>query len=213
MSSPAPNVYEIDDATRRWLGERFWQDDPAVAATREEFAEVGPLIEVPNDTGALLATLLRAAGARRVLEIGTLFGCSALWMARALPADGRIDTLELEDAHADAAERLFARAGVADRVRVLRGSAHDLLATLDGPYDAAFLDADKEGYPAYLEQALRLVRPGGLIIADNMAQAGRVADPSEQGASVVAIRSFLAQIAEHPQLHANVLPVGDGVAV
>jgi predicted O-methyltransferase YrrM len=203
-----------DRRTHEWLTERFWRDDEPLLAARERFAELGgPLIEVPNETGALLATLIRASGARRVLEVGTLFGYSAVWMARALPADGTVDTLELLDAHADQAEQLLRETGLAERVTVHRGSAADTLATLTGPYDLAFIDADKERYPDYLEHALRLVRPGGLIIADNVIWSGRVADPGEHEPGTEALRTYLERARAHPQLDTNVLPVGDGVAV
>ena len=137
--------YAIDDAARTWVRDRVWADDELLRDAHARFAEIGPNIEVSNDTGALLATLVRATGARRILEVGTLFGYSAVWMARALPEDGRLDTLELVDAHAEFAEQLCAEAGLAERVRVHRGPAIESLATLDGPYDLAFIDADKAG--------------------------------------------------------------------
>lgn len=205
--------YAIDDAARTWMRDHFWTDDDLLRDAHARFAEVGPSIEVSNDTGALLATLVRATGARRVLEVGTLFGYSAVWMARALPADGHLDTLELVDAHADFAEQLLADAGLEDRVRVHRGPALQSLATLDGPYDLAFIDADKGGYVAYLERALELVRPGGTIIADNVAWSGRVADPDNDEPDTLALRRYLEFARAHPRLDTNVLPIGDGVAV
>jgi predicted O-methyltransferase YrrM len=200
--------------TRAWLTDRFWRDDELLESARARFADLGgPLIEVPHETGALLASLVRATAARRVLEVGTLFGYSAVWMARALPHDGTIDTLELVDAHADVAEQLLRDAGLAERVTVHRGAALDTLATLDEPYDLVFIDADKERYPDYLEQALRLVRPGGMILADNVIWSGRVADPDEHAPGTEALRTYLEQARSHPRLHTNVLPVGDGVAL
>ncbi|MCW2928885.1 MAG: putative O-methyltransferase [Thermoleophilia bacterium] len=204
----------LDDRTHAWMQERFWADDPLLARARERFAAAhGPLIEVPNDTGALLATLVRTLSATRVLEIGTLFGYSAVWMARAMPAAGTIDTLELEEPHAALAEQLFDEAGVAEMVTVHRGAALDTLAQLEGPYDLAFIDADKERYPAYLDRAVELVRPGGLIVADNVIWSGRVADPSQQTPDVLALRAYLDRARSHALLDTNVLPVGDGVAV
>ncbi len=205
--------YSISDDARAWLRERFWDDDELLRDAHARFADLGPNIEVSNDTGALLATLVRATGARRVLEVGTLFGYSAVWMARALPPDGTLDTLELVDAHADFAERLCASAGLADRVHVHRGPALDTLATLDGPYDLAFIDADKGGYVAYLERALELVRPGGTIIADNVAWSGRVADRDNDEPDTLALRRYLDVASSHPRLDTNVLAVGDGVAI
>jgi len=203
----------IDDRTRDWFADRYWADDDALMRARDAFAETGPLIEVPAETGALLATLVRAIAAERVLEVGTLFGYSAVWMARALPQHGHLDTLEIVDAHADAAEQLLCDAGVEHLVTVHRGAAAETLARLQGPYDLAFIDADKVGYPGYVDHAVRLVRPGGLILCDNVAQGGRVADPTNSEPAVTAIRSVHELIADHPELHSNVLPVGDGVSV
>jgi caffeoyl-CoA O-methyltransferase len=203
----------VSPESRDWFAPRYWSDDDLLVDARARFATVGPMIEVPAESAALLATIVRATGARRVLEVGTLFGYSAAWIARALPAGGHLDTLELLDEHADFAEALLAQAGLADRVSIHRGAALDTLATLDGPYDVAFVDADKEGYPAYLEHCLRLVRPGGTIAFDNVAMAGRVADGSNDEPGVVAMRRLHELLVADSRVHANVLPVGDGVAV
>ncbi|MCW2960279.1 MAG: putative O-methyltransferase [Thermoleophilia bacterium] len=206
-------MYEIDVQTREWLGERYWREDEALIAAREAFAERGPLIEVPSDTGATLATLVRLAGARRIIEVGTLFGYSATWMARALPSDGHLDTLELEDVHADAAEALFERVGLTDRVTVHRGPASDTLATLDGPWDLAFIDADKGGYVEYARQLIPKMRPGGTIIADNVAAASKIGKPDVESDHVNALRAYHEFLANEPRLQSNVLPIGDGLAV
>ena len=205
--------YTIPEQAIAWFGERYWADDELLRDAHRRFADVGPNIEVSNDTGALLATLVRASGARRILEVGTLFGYSAVCMARALPEDGHLDTLELVDAHADFAEALFRDAGLADRIHVHRGPALESLDALDGPYDLAFIDADKGGYVDYLERAIDLVRPGGLIIADNVSWSGRVADPRNDEPDTLALRRYHEAIAADPRLHSNVLPIGDGVAV
>jgi predicted O-methyltransferase YrrM len=202
-----------DERTHAWLAERFWRDDEILADARERFRDIGPMIEVPIETGALLATFVRSTGATRILEIGTLFGYSATWMARALPADGHIDSLELVPAHATFARELLREAGVAERVVVHQGDAHATLATLEGPYDLAFIDADKEGYVDYLERAIELVRPGGTIIADNVIWSGRVADPANDEPGTRALRAYLERALSHPLLDTNVLPVGDGVAI
>ncbi len=205
--------YEIPTDTRSWIGERYWSDDELLRDAHRRFAEVGPNIEVSNDTGAFLATLVRASGARRVLEVGTLMGYSAVWMARALPADGHLDTLELVDAHADFAEGLLRDAGLDERVTVHRGLAIETLRTLEGPYDLVFIDADKGGYVDYLERALELVRPGGVIVADNVSWSGRVADPGNEEPDTLALRRYHDAITGNSRLHSNVLPIGDGVAV
>jgi predicted O-methyltransferase YrrM len=206
-------VYEIDSDTRTWLSERYWADDELLRDAGERFASVGPMIEVPAESGALLATLVRVSGARYVLEVGTLFGYSATWMARALPADGHLDTLELSDTHADFAEDLLERAGLSDRTTVHRGPAFESLEALTGPYDLAFVDADKEGYPAYLEAILPLLRPGATIAFDNVSMSGRVADPDNVEPAIVAVRDLHALLIDDVRVDANVLPIGDGVAV
>lgn len=206
-------MYTIDEPTKAWLDERYWAEDALLAQARAAFAEHGPLIEVPRDTGAALASIVRMTGATRIIEVGTLFGYSATWMARALPEGGHLDTLELEDEHADAAEQLFRDAGVADRVRLHRGPASETLDVLDGPWDLAFIDADKGGYVGYATQLLGKLRPGATIIADNVAAANRIGDPSADDDHVNGLRAYHAFLAEHPRLHSNVLPIGDGLAV
>lgn len=207
------SITTLDDRSHGWLAERFWRDDDVLADARERFREIGPSIEVPLETGALLATLVRSTGAQRILEIGTLFGYSATWMARALPEGGHLDTLELVPEHAAFARDLLREAGVAERVIVHQGDALATLAALEGPYDLCFIDADKEGYVDYLERALELVRPGGTIVADNVIWSGRVADPSNDEPGTQALRAYLDRVLSHPLLDTNVLPVGDGVAI
>jgi len=167
------------------------------------------------DLGALLAVLVRATGGRAVLEVGTFVGTSAAWMARALAPGGHIDTLEADPDRAERAEAFFADAGLADRVRVHRGPAYQTLGRLaDGAYDLCYIDADKPGYVAYLEHAVRLVRPGGLILADNVLAGGRVAhDPSERDESATALAEFTRAALAHPRLETAVLTVGDGVTL
>jgi caffeoyl-CoA O-methyltransferase len=203
----------MNDATTDYLRARYWEEDDLLRELREDLERRGPTIQVSAATGRLLATLVATAGARRVLEVGTLFGYSGVWMARALPADGRLDTLELSDLHADAAEAWFARAGLGERVRVHRGPALETLATLEGPYDAVFLDAAKAEYVAYADHAVRLLRRGGVLLADNVIWSDRVADPTQTDADTEGIRRFHDRITGDPELSSTVLPVGDGVSV
>jgi caffeoyl-CoA O-methyltransferase len=136
-------------------------------------------------------------------------------MARALAPGGRLDTLEADPARADRAEAFLARAGLADRVRVHRGPAIATLPGLpDGAYDLCYIDADKTGYPAYLEHAVRLVRPGGLILADNVLSGGRVARPDgERDGNAAALAAFTLAAVDHPRLVTTVLTIGDGVSL
>jgi O-methyltransferase len=203
----------VDEATDGYLRTRYWQEDDLLRALREDLERRGPAIQVSPDTGRLLAAVVRAAGAARVLEVGTLFGYSGVWMARALPEDGHLDTLELSDVHADAAEAWFARARLADRVTVHRGAALTTLAGLDGPYDVVFLDAAKTEYVAYAEHAARLLRAGGTMLADNVIWSGRVADPAATDDDTEGIRRFHDLITGNAGWDSTVLPVGDGVSV
>src|SRR5262249_34339800 len=145
----------------------------------------------------------------------TLFGYSAIWMARALPPDpvGHLDTVEIEELHASAAETHLREAGLADRVTVHRGAALEVIEGFDGPYDAMFIDAVKTEYPAYLDEGLRLVRPGGLILADNVHWSGRVADPLVTDDGTEALREYLRRIASDARLLSTVISAGDGLAV
>jgi len=171
-----------------------------------------PAIWISPEEASVLQLLLRSAGARRVVEVGTLAGYSALQMARALPQDGLVDTIELSGKHADFAEEWIAKSDVAQRVRVHRGRGIDLLRTFEsGAYDAAFLDADKESYGDYVEECLRLVRPGGLILVDNAFAFGQLLDEETDNASVLAIRAFNDRVAADARLTGVILPIGDGL--
>lgn len=193
----------------------FAPEDAALQQARSARERAGmPAIAVPPETGRFLQVLLTAIGARRVLEIGTLGGTSAIWMARAMGSIGRIVSLEIDPAHAAVARSVLADAGLGERVEIRVGRALDLLPTLAAAsFDAAFLDADKESLPAYLEAALRLVRPGGLVIADNALRAGRVLEPESEDAGVRGVQEFNRLLARDPRITGTVVPVGDGVAV
>ena len=201
----------------------FLPDDPALtAALADSAAAKLPEIAVSPAQGKLLTVLVRAAGARRILEIGTLGGYSAICLARALPADGRLVTLELNPLHADVARANIARAGLAGRVEVRVGPAVESLAHLAAegapPFDLIFIDADKPSYVAYLEGSLPLARPGALIIADNVVRQGRILDAASDDANAQAARHFNERLAADPRLSAIVLQtVGskghDGLAI
>jgi predicted O-methyltransferase YrrM len=149
-----------------------------------------------------------------VLEVGTLGGYSAICMARALPPGSRLLTIEIESKHADFARRYIERAGLTDRIEVKVGRALDVLPSLDGErFDAIFLDADKEPLPTYLDWALRLVRPGGLIIADNALWGGRVYEQDETDDRTRAVREFNRRLASDSRVLGIIVPTHDGVAV
>ena len=159
------------------------------------------------ELGALLAVLVRATGGHRVLEIGTFVGTSALWMAPALAPDGHIDCLDINQQHADRAAEVLREAGYHDQVTIHVAPALDTLAALAPGYDLAYIDADKPAYPAYLRECARLVRPGGLIVADN------IFGGQGDAAQVAALRDFAEGAMTEPALATVVLPIGDGITL
>ncbi|MFD7662659.1 O-methyltransferase [Streptomyces sp. NPDC059788] len=182
-------------------------DDALHAALRDSEAAGLPHISVTPTQGKLLHLLAQIQGARRILEIGTLGGYSTIWLGRALPADGRLISLEANASHAAVARANLARAGLAERTEIRVAPALDSLARLvdEGaePFDLVFIDADKTNNPHYLERALELTRPGSLIIGDNVVRNGEVADAGSTDPSIRGIRRFLELTAEHPKLTAT----------
>lgn len=181
-----------------------------------------PAISVSPPVGKLLQLLARMIGARKVLEFGTLGGYSTLWFASALPKDGKVITLEYEPLHAEVARANFREAGLDDRVEVRVGAALDSLPGIEAdglaPFDLAFIDADKKNNPGYFEWALKLVRPGGLILVDNVVRDGRVLDGATRDENVRGVRRVLEMIAAEPRVDATALQlVGikgyDGLAI
>jgi predicted O-methyltransferase YrrM len=201
----------------RYATDLFVREDPLLAELRAELEARGfPTIQVPARTGLLLSILVRACSARRVLEVGALGGYSALWMASALPANGRLLTLEKREEHAELAREFIERAGRSEVIEVRVGNATDLLPAVEeeGRWDVVFLDADKERYGFYLKQAERLLRPGGLLLADNVFWQGRILDESgEADEATRALQEFNRTLAGHSSFDATILPVGDGVAL
>ncbi|ORV81331.1 methyltransferase [Mycobacterium interjectum] len=182
-------------------------DDPALTeALRASDAAGLPQIAVSAQQGKFLSLLAGAIGARRILEVGTLGGFSTIWLARGAGPDGRVVTLEYEPKHAEVARSNLQRAGVGDRVEVIVGAALDTLPTLDGdPFDLVFIDADKENNAAYLEWAIRLARPGSVIVVDNVIREGRILDTECDDARVQATRRTLQAMGEHPRLDTAVI--------
>lgn len=205
----------MSDGIGDYIAGLYAPEDAVLRTLREEADRAGlPPISVPPETGRFLQLLLRAVGARRVLEVGTLGGYSAIWMARSLPPGGAILSLEINPMHADFARRQLERAGVGAMVEVRDGPALQLLPALDGErFDVVFLDADKEPLPTYFDWALRLLRPGGLVIADNTLRGGSVLDESNQDPGLVGVREFNRRLASDPRVTGLVVPIGDGVGV
>jgi predicted O-methyltransferase YrrM len=193
----------------------FGAEDELLESLRVEAHRAGlPPIAISADEGRLLQVLLTAINARHVLEVGTLGGYSAICMARSLPPGGRLLSVEINEEHASFARRYIAHAGLSDRVEVRVGRALDVLPALDGErFDAVFLDADKEPLPTYFEWALRLVRPGGLIIGDNALWGGRVYEGDETDEKTKGVREFNRRMATDPRVLSIIVPTHDGVAV
>lgn len=168
-----------------------------------------PAIDVTPLQGRFLDLLVRATGARRVLEIGTLGGYSTLWLARAIPDNGLVVTLELEPKHASIAQRNIEKAGLSRRVDLRIGSAAESLAALVAgsadPFDFIFIDADKAGYPDYLKWSMKLSHPGTVIVADNVVRDGKVIDPKNPDPNIQGVRRFTRLIAREPRLSTTVL--------
>lgn len=190
-------------AVDAYLVEALLDPDEALDQALADSRAAGlPAINVAPNQGKLLQLMAQMVGARRILEVGTLGGYSTIWLGRALPPDGELISLEFEPRHAEVARRNIARAGLADRVEVQVGAAIDLLPKLAGPFDFTFIDADKPSNPDYFREALRLSRPGGVIVVDNVVRAGAVVerpdDPAAQG-----VRRMNALIAAEPRVTAT----------
>lgn len=198
----------------------FAPSDPALENALRRSREAGlPGINISASEGKLLRMLAEMVGANRILEIGTLGGYSAIHLARALPENGALISLELDERYAEVARESIAEAGLESKVEVRVGDARELLAGMvkdgEGPFDVIFIDADKGGYSEYLEWALRLTRPGSLILGDNAIRGGGVLDPGDESSR--AVREFNEKLAHDPRLSAIVLPLIreriDGLAV
>jgi predicted O-methyltransferase YrrM len=197
-------------AVDRYFTDLLVQADPALEAAMQANEAAGlPNISVSPAMGKLLHLLTRMHKVRSILEIGTLGGYSTIWLARALPADGRLVTLEADPRHAEIARSNIARAGVSHLVDVRLGPAIETLPKLDAeglaPFDLIFVDADKPSTPEYFGWALQLSRPGSLIIVDNVVRDGAVVDATSRDASVQGMRRFLAMLASEPRVNATAI--------
>jgi predicted O-methyltransferase YrrM len=228
MTTPAP--VPTPDAWRavdRYFADTLVGSDPALeAAVADQNAAGLPAIEVAPVNGKLLHLLARMSGARRVLEIGTLGAYSTIWLARGIPDDGAVVTIEAEARNAQVARANLDRAGVGDKVEIRIGRAADVLPTLEPPildgaearFDLVFIDADKESNTIYLDWAARLGRSGTVIVVDNVGRAGAVADPAATRPDVIGTQRGLELLASDPRFDATALQTldrkgWDGVAI
>ena len=203
-------VERVGEQDPRWsavdsyIADRLLGDDPALtAALAANAAEGLPDIDVSPAQGRMLHLFARMTGARRILEIGTLGGYSTIELARALPADGALVTLEIDPHHADVARANIAAAGLGDRVTVITDPALDSLATLTGPFDFVFIDADKQNNPAYVDHAIRLSRPGTTIVVDNVIREGGVLDAASDDERIQGTRRLFEAVGVNPRLTAT----------
>jgi predicted O-methyltransferase YrrM len=197
-------------AVDQYLTVQHGLDDATLQSTLAASSAAGlPEIQVSATQGKMLHLLARMQSAQRILEIGTLGGYSTIWLARALPADGRLMTLEFDPKHAEVARANFARAGLEKLIDLRVGAALETLPQLvqegAGPFDLVFIDADKDNYPGYFEWSLRLARPGTLIIADNVVRQGGVIDPHHPDVRVQGVRRFLDMVAAEPRVSATTI--------
>ncbi len=207
----------MNDALHSYITDLFAPEDDALQAIRASHAENNmPQINIDAHEGRLLQLLIHAIGARTAVEIGTLAGYSGTWIARALPADGMLYTLEASAKHAAVAQQNFEMAGVADRVRIIEGAALDMLPKLNAraPFDFIFIDADKPAYPDYLAWAVEHLRPGGMLTAHNTTSSGggSILDNPEADNSR-AIQAFNRLLAIQPGFHSGIIAAGRGLAV
>lgn len=206
-------MVDIDERSRGYLrGLDPAEDEPLRAArARSEEADIPA---VPAETGGLLRWLTSLAPARAVAEIGSGGGYSGLWILSGMDPRGVLTTIEVDADNQALAQQAYAESGHTPRVRSILGPALSVLPKLaDAGYDLVFIDAVKEEYPEYLPHATRMLRPGGLLVADNALLHGRVADPGDQGDDVAGIRAFTEAVREDPALAGQVIPIGDGVLV
>jgi len=190
-----------------YISQQFAPEDEALSASRERAIREGlPEVSISPSQGKLMQMLARMTNARRILEVGTLGGTSAIWLARALPEGGKLISLELDAHFADVARRSIEYAGLSDKIQIRVGPAADSLAHMnpnsEEPFDVIFIDADKDGYPKYLEMCLPLLREGGLLLGDNALPDAVLDDDAQSGP-----KTYNAQIATHAGLDSIIVPV------
>ena len=195
--------------------EEFVTEPEIIENARRRGLEFGDASPVGTGAGAMLRVVAAAVQARHVVEIGTGAGTSGLWLLSGMPDDGVLTTIDSSAEHQRAAREAYAEAGYAhQRTRVITGDAADVLPRMtDGAYDLVVIDADKPGYPTYVEHAIRLLRPGGVLVMDNMLWHDQVADPAARDATTSTLRDLGKALRDHDQLTTTLLPVSDGLLV
>ncbi len=207
----------VPDAVERYLAKLNHSSDPVLEEIARGNTTRGlPLVDA--EVGALLRVLATAVGAKQILEIGTAVGYSGIWLAGALPVDGMLITIDINETRAKEARENFARAGLADRVSVMVGDAKLKLAKVSGPFDVIFQDGDKLQYTPLLDRLVALLRPGGLLLTDNVLWNGEVvpgfvANPRQNKDDTRAIAEYNERVASHPQLRTAIVPLRDGVSI
>lgn len=209
---------QLDDALYQYLLDVSLRESPLLARLREETAQLSQARwQIAPEQGQFMALLVRLTGARRVIEVGTFTGYSALCMAQALGEGGRLICCDLPGDYNATARRYFAEAGVAESIEWRLGPALESLAALaregQGVFDLLFVDADKANYPAYLEQALFLLRQGGLLLFDNTLWSGRVLQRSPDSEDTRAIQALNLALRDDPRIDLSLLPLGDGLTL
>jgi caffeoyl-CoA O-methyltransferase len=217
MPPPTPKTVAVTPSVHAYLVAHGTPPDPVARALIEETGALGSVarMQIAPEQGAFMTMLVGLLGAREVVEVGTFTGYSALALARGLPEGGHLLCCDVSEEWTSVARRAWEAAGVADRIELRIGPAQATLEALPpGEWlDLAFLDADKGGYLGYYEQLLPRLRPGGLILADNVLQDGRVAEPAADDANTVAIRAFNDHIAADPRVDVVMLPLADGLSL
>lgn len=204
----------MDERLERYVTELFAAEDETLQGIRARHgANRLPPINVSPEEGKLLYLLLRMIQAKRVLEIGSLGGYSGVWLARALPPDGKLITIEKDPRHARIAREGFRAAGLEQRVELIEGAALEILPTVTAGFDAVFIDADKEPLPTYFDWGMRLLRIGGLLLCDNAFFHGAAVNEDDRSGNALGVRGFNKMAAGDPRLVATIIPVRDGLVV
>ena len=200
----------------QYITDLFVGEDEVLSWVRQDSQTKGlPTINIKPEEGRFLQFLVHACGARHAVEIGTLGGYSGTWIARGLPKDGKLITLEKEAYHAQVAREHFAATGVIQQVEIRLGDAHQLLKQLirEGPFDFVFIDAEKVGYPDYFEWAIANLRDGGVIAAHNAFRGGGILDTSNHDEMNQVMQTFNHQVAQNPRVISTIFPAGDGTLI